>query len=72
MDWVPICQLFSLIVKEKIAKNGTSDITLRPRELDLLTIYIWNQSHLGIVVSTSIWTHPFLCSCQANSGIFTI
>ena len=38
MDWVPIGQLLSLVVKAKIAKNGTSDITLRPRELDLLTI----------------------------------
>ena len=56
------------LCKAKNAKNGTLEISLGPRVIDLQTLYIWNLSHLVNILSTYIWPHPFLCSCHAKKG----
>ena len=48
--------LFISLYKAKITKNGTLEISLGPRVLDLRTLYIWNQSHLVTVLSTYMAT----------------
>ena len=47
IGWVPPGHTSFSLCKAKNAKNGTLDITLGPRVLNLRTLYIWNQSHLG-------------------------
>ena len=69
MGWVPQGHtFFSHLCKAENAKKGTLEIILGPRVLDLRTPYIWNQSHLGKALSTHIWPHLFLFSCQAKNG----
>ena len=57
--------LFLFLCMAKNAKNGISAKTHESQELDIKPIYIWNEYTLGNVLTTCIWQHLFLCTCQA-------
>ena len=57
-----------------MARNGITVKTLKPRELDLEPIYIWNQYNLGNVLSTYMTTpiSVFMLGPRKRKGILAI